>query len=53
MYSGKYDKEIVMKIYVGNLSKETTEPQLRESFEKYGEITSLNIVMDKESGVSI
>ena len=41
-----------MKIYVGNLSKETTEPQLRESFEKYGEITSLNIIMDKESGKS-
>jgi RNA recognition motif-containing protein len=41
-----------MKIYVGNLSKETTEPQIRESFEKYGEVTSLNIVLDKESGKS-
>jgi RNA recognition motif-containing protein len=39
-----------MKIYVGNLNHETTEPQLRESFEKFGEVTSLNIVMDKESG---
>jgi len=36
-----------MKLYVGNLSKEITEPALRESFEKYGEIISLNIVMDK------
>lgn len=41
-----------MKLYVGNLSLETTEPQLRESFEKFGEVTSLNIVMDKESGKS-
>jgi RNA recognition motif-containing protein len=41
-----------MKIYVGNLSKETTEPQLRETFEKFGEVTSANIVMDKESGKS-
>jgi RNA recognition motif-containing protein len=41
-----------MKIYVGNLSKETTEPQLRESFETYGEVTSLSIVTDKESGKS-
>jgi len=41
-----------MKLYVGNLDKKTTEPQLRESFEKYGEISSLNIIMDKESGKS-
>lgn len=39
-----------MKIYVGNLNHETTEPQIRESFEKYGEVTSLNLVKDKESG---
>ncbi|MFH2034912.1 MAG: RNA-binding protein [Candidatus Zixiibacteriota bacterium] len=41
-----------MKLYVGNLAKETTEPQLRESFEKYGDIASLSIIMDKESGKS-
>jgi len=39
-----------MKIYVGNLSEQTTEPQLRESFEKFGEISSLNIIMDRETG---
>jgi len=39
-----------MKIYVGNLSHEATEPQLRESFEKFGEVSSLNIVKDKDSG---
>lgn len=41
-----------MKIYVGNLSKETTSEQLRESFESYGELDSLDIVADKETGVS-
>lgn len=39
-----------MKIYVGNLAQETTEPQLRSSFEEFGAVTSANIVMDKESG---
>ncbi len=38
-----------MKIYVGNLAADTTELQLRESFEKYGEVSSLSIVKDKES----
>lgn len=41
-----------MKIHVGNLSHESTEPQLRETSEKFGEVTSLNIVMDKVSGKS-
>ena len=41
-----------MKIYVGNLNLETTEPQLRESFEKFGEVSSLAIVKDKDSGQS-
>lgn len=38
-----------MKIYVGNLNHETTEPQLRESFEKFGTVSTLDIVMDKEN----
>ena len=41
-----------MKIYVGNLNHETTEPQIRESFEKYGEVTSLHLIKDIESGKS-
>lgn len=39
-----------MKIYVGNLNQETTEPQIRESFEKFGPVNSLNIITDKISG---
>lgn len=41
-----------MKIYVGNINPETTEPELRESFEKFGEVSSLAIIKDKESGQS-
>lgn len=36
-----------MNIHVGNLAKETSEQQLRESFAKFGEVTKVKIVMDK------
>ena len=39
-----------MKIYVGNLSSEVTEEELRQEFEAFGEVTSANIVTDKCSG---
>lgn len=38
-----------MKLYVGNLSFNTTEQQLRELFEPYG-VTSASLVMDRETG---
>jgi len=41
-----------MKIYVANISKTTTGPQLRKSFEKFGEVTSADLVLDQESGKS-
>ena len=36
-----------MNIYVGNLSFDTTEDQLRQAFEGFGAVTSVNIVMDR------
>lgn len=39
-----------MNIYVGNLPYELTEEELRQAFESYGEVTSVNIIMDKYSG---
>jgi RNA recognition motif-containing protein len=39
-----------MKIYIGNMSFETTEDQLREAFESYGEVTSVNIISDRDTG---
>ena len=39
-----------MKIYVGNLSYETTEEDLRQEFEAFGEITSISVITDRDSG---
>lgn len=39
-----------MKIYIGNMSFKTTEEQLRQAFEGYGEVVSVNIITDKYSG---
>ena len=41
-----------MNIYVGNLSFEVTEEELREAFEEFGEVSSVNIIKDKFSGRS-
>lgn len=39
-----------MNIYIGNLSYETTEDDLRQSFGGFGEVTGVNIIMDRDSG---
>ena len=39
-------------IYVGNLSYEATEDDLRAAFEAHGEVTSVAIIRDKMSGKS-
>jgi RNA recognition motif-containing protein len=39
-----------MKIYVGNLSYDSTEEELRQEFLAFGEVESVNIIMDKYSG---
>lgn len=41
-----------MNIYVGNLSRETTEDELRQVFEPFGQVTSANIIKDRYSGES-
>ena len=38
------------KIYVGNLSFDTTEDKLRTLFAEHGEVTSVNIITDRETG---
>ena len=45
-------KEIKMKIYVGNLSYEVTEEDLRLAIEPFGQIESVAIITDKQSGQS-
>ena len=39
-----------MKIYVGNLSYDTTEQELKQQFEAFGSVDTVSIVMDKYSG---
>ena len=39
-----------MRIYVGNLSYEVTEEELRQEFGAFGEVASLDIITDKYSG---
>ena len=39
-----------MKIYVGNLSYEVTEEDLRQEFGAFGEVTSVSVITDKYSG---
>ncbi|HEX2838310.1 MAG TPA: RNA-binding protein [Phycisphaerales bacterium] len=39
-----------MKLYVGNLSFNTSESQLRDLFAQHGEVASASLVMDRETG---
>jgi RNA recognition motif-containing protein len=36
-----------MNIYVGNIPRETSESSIREEFEKFGEVSSVNLIKDK------
>jgi RNA recognition motif-containing protein len=38
------------KLYVGNLSYNTTETQVRDLFSGAGEVTSVNLITDRETG---
>ena len=40
------------KLFVGGLSWETREPQLKEYFEKFGEVESVNLKLDPMTGKS-
>ena len=41
-----------MKIIIRNLSRATTESEIKELFVKFGEVTSCDLVMDKQTGGS-
>jgi len=41
-----------MKLYVGNLSYDSSEDDLRQVFEAVGEVTEVNIIIDRMSGRS-
>jgi RNA recognition motif-containing protein len=41
-----------MNIYVGNLSYQLSDEDLREAFEAFGEVSSATVIMDKATGRS-
>jgi RNA recognition motif-containing protein len=41
-----------MNIYVGNLSFDATEDDVRQVFAAHGEVSSVNIIIDRETGRS-
>lgn len=41
-----------MNLYVGNLPYGVTEDQLRETFAAYGEVESVKVITDRETGQS-
>jgi len=41
-----------MNIYVGNLSYDTTEEKIREIFEPFGQVESVSIITDRQTGRS-
>ncbi|MCL4176843.1 MAG: RNA-binding protein [Verrucomicrobia bacterium] len=38
------------KLFVGNLSFNTTETQLRDTFSEHGVVSEVNLMMDRETG---
>lgn len=43
---------MAQKLYVGNLPFSTTEDDLRELFSQYGEVVSVRVITDRETGRS-
>jgi RNA recognition motif-containing protein len=41
----------VESLFVGNLDSETTQEELRQLFETYGEVVQVHIIRDRDSGL--
>jgi cold-inducible RNA-binding protein len=46
------DQAVTKKLYVGNLSYDTTEDTLRELFAAIGEVASVALITDRQTGRS-
>jgi RNA recognition motif-containing protein len=40
----------VKRIYIGNLPFSATEEEVRELFEEYGKVNSVNLITDRDTG---
>ena len=47
---GQQEHHMSNKLYVGNLSYNTTETQLREAFSAHGVVAEVNLMMDRATG---
>ena len=41
-----------IRVYVGNLNKSTTEDEIKTLFAQAGEVTTVDLVKDRDSGLS-
>ena len=39
-----------MNIYVGNLSRDASETDVEQAFSEFGEVSTVNIITDRETG---
>ena len=49
---GFAESEAAVKLFIGGLSAQTADKDLREHFSQFGEVVDANVVTDKKSGVS-
>jgi len=40
-----------MNIYIGNIARESTETEIREAFEAFGEVSTINLIRDNYTKV--
>lgn len=43
---------MIKKMYVGNLAFQSTEDDIQKLFSQYGEVKSVNLITDRETGRS-
>lgn len=43
---------MAMKLRIGNLPDETTDSDVRTMFEEFGSVKSIQVIMDRDSGLS-
>jgi RNA recognition motif-containing protein len=48
----QFPERTSMKIYVGNLSYDVAEDDLRQAFSEFGEVKSVNLLTDRQTGQS-